>query len=330
MKRFLFCALLLLCGQPYWSAFAHSRADNPAASPSPIAAYDVPSFAAELHRLSGLLGHNPSRKEMAALRDSLPKQWNVLTPDHTYSVSNEFLRDQLTAGSGETAKAWVDRLATEVQSYAALRPGSPGNAKADLEQILSAAEFAGVRPPSAWDLFRERLAAWLEGLLLRIFGGLARYPIGGQILFWLVMVIGVGFIALWVFRLVVGRDRMDSLPASEVVSASRTWQEWMRSAREAASRDNFREAVHSAYWAGIARLQEIGVVHRDRSKTPREYLRMASEPSADGIAPRPAYREPLAALTSRLERIWYANRGAGADDFQDTLRQLEALGCQLE
>src|SRR5258708_12540590 len=117
MKRFLFCAVLLLCGQPYWSAFAHSRADNPAASPSPIAAYDVPSFAAELHRLSGLLGHNPSRKEMPAFRDSLPNRCNVLTPPHPYSVSNEFLRDQLTPCSAETTNAWGDRLRKEVQSY---------------------------------------------------------------------------------------------------------------------------------------------------------------------------------------------------------------------
>jgi hypothetical protein len=28
--------------------------------------------------------------------------------------------------------------------------------------------------------------------------------------------------------------------------------------------------------------------------------------------------------------VWYANRGANAEDFQDTLRQLEALGCPLE
>jgi hypothetical protein len=330
MKRFLLCALLLLCSQQRWLAFGHSRTDAPEAPASPIAAYDVPSFAAELHRLSDKLGDNPSPEEMVALQDSLPKQWNVSTLDRSYSVSSEFLRDQIAAGPGGLAKAWVDHMAMEMESYAALRAGSPGNAKAQLAQILAGAEFASIRPPSAWDLFRERLAAWLDRLLLRIFGGLARYPIGGQILFWLVTVLGVGFIALWLFRFMVGRDLMDSLPPSEVVAASRTWQEWMRSAREAASRNDFREAVHSAYWAGISRLEEIGVVRRDRSRTPREYLRMASEPSAEGTAPRPAYREPLAALTARLERTWYANRGAGADDFQDTLRQLEALGCQLE
>jgi len=329
MKRFLLCALLL-CGQRRCLASGHSQTDFSQIPGSPLAAYDAPSFAAELHRLSDTLGKNPSPEEMAALRDSLPKQWNVKTPDGSYSVSTEFLRDQLTSGPSGAAKVWVDHLAMETESYSVPRPGTPGNAKAELQQILSGAEFAGVRPPSAWDLFRQRLAAWLERFLLRIFGGLARYPIGGQILFWVAIILGVGFIALWLFRFLVSRDRLDSLPPSEGITASRTWQEWIRAAREAASRNDFREAVHSAYWAGIVRLEETGVVPRDRTKTPREYLRIASEPSPEGIAPSPAYREPLAALTTRLERTWYANRGAGADDFRNTLRQLEALGCQLE
>src|SRR6266481_2502749 len=79
MKRFLLCALLLLFSQQRWLAFGHSRTDAPEAPASPIAAYDVRSFAAELHRLSDKLGHNPSSEEMAALQDSLPKQWNVST-----------------------------------------------------------------------------------------------------------------------------------------------------------------------------------------------------------------------------------------------------------
>jgi hypothetical protein len=55
-----------------------------------------------------------------------------------------------------------------------------------------------------------------------------------------------------------------------------------------------------------------------------------AEPAPGELAARPAHREPLAALTSRLERIWYANRGAGPDDFRESLHQVEALGCQLE
>src|SRR6202030_212073 len=111
------------------------------------------------------------------------------------------------------------------------------------------------------------------------------------------------------------------------------WQEWIHAAREAAARGDFREAVHSAYWAGISRLEETGVLPRDRTKTPREYLQLIdARPLAAELDSHAAqdYKKPLAALTSRLERIWYANRLARLEDFDDTLRHLEALGCSLE
>ena len=101
-------------------------------------------------------------------------------------------------------------------------------------------------------------------------------------------------------------------------------------AREAAARKDFREAVHSAYWSGISRLEDTGVVPKDRTKTPREYLRLVAAASEHELAQRPIYRAPLEELTKRLERIWYANRGAGPEDFVETLKQLEAMGCQLE
>ena len=50
---------------------------------------------------------------------------------------------------------------------------------------------------------------------------------------------------------------------------------------------------------------------------------------ADANAPRNR-KEPLRILTSKMERSWYAGRGASAEDFQDSLRQLEALGCPLQ
>ena len=98
----------------------------------------------------------------------------------------------------------------------------------------------------------------------------------------------------------------------------------------AASRGDFREAVHCTYWAAIVRLEDISILPQDRTKTPREYLRLVTEPALGELAPQPHYRLPLAAMTSQFERIWYANRPAGPEDFQESLRQLEALGCQLE
>jgi hypothetical protein len=132
-----------------------------------------------------------------------------------------------------------------------------------------------------------------------------------------------------VFRYISNRDNLNSFKAASSVVSSRSWQEWILAGRQAAKRGDFRDAVHSAYWAGIARLEEAGAVPRDRSRTPREYLHFVGQIRADIAAPE-NYKAPLAALTSRLERIWYANRPAGSDDFSESLRELEALGCPLE
>jgi hypothetical protein len=167
-------------------------------------------------------------------------------------------------------------------------------------------------------------------MLVALFGNISRHPMGAQILFWLLLIGGVAFVALWVFRFVSNRDGVNSFrPTSSIVTA-RTWQEWIRTARQAAARGDFREAVHSAYWAGIARLEETGALPRDRTKTPREYLRLLNASRFEAASPQQNYKEPLTALTSRLERIWYANRAASSEDFSDSLRQLGALGCPLE
>jgi hypothetical protein len=306
---------------------------QPAASArqaSASATYDIPSFTAELNRLSVALRRSPSSEELASIRDALPKQWFVTTPERTYSVSTDPLREELTSSSLNDARAWLDHLAVEAQSYSNLRMADPQIAQTELTRILAQSEFAAVRRPSAWDLLRKRVEAWLARLIFKILDSISRYPIGGMILFWIIVTGGVSLIALWVFRFLISRDRMDVLPAGGPLIPSRTWQEWVRLAREAANRQDYREAVHAAYWAGIVRLEGTGILPLDRTRTPREYLRLLDEPTSHEFAPRTALHEPLAGLTNRLERTWYANRGAGLVDFRESLKQLEALGCPLE
>jgi len=328
LRSFLLLPILLVfVGSPTTFGQEQGLAYKTASPVGP--SYDQASFGVELHRLSGILKKKPSKNEMAVLRDSLPKRWVVSTSEGSFAIPSEPLRNQLTSLSSEKAEAWVNHLAEETESSAQSATGS-SQVRGELERILARPEFGAVRPPSAWELFRKRLELWIERMLLRLFGGIARYPLGGQILFWFLVVAAVGIVAMWVFRFFASRERVDALPASGEVIAVRTWQEWIRMAREAARRGDFREAVHSTYWAGIARLEDLGVVPRDRTKTPREYLRLVLEPDDGQLAPSPIHREPLTALTNGLERAWYANRGAGPEEFHESLRQLEALGCPLE
>lgn len=293
-------------------------------------AYDVASLTAELARISAVLDKKSLGNDLATLRDSLPGEWKVTTPEKEYSISTSFLRVQLNEDSISKARAWVGHLKEQLEGYSTTQPSGAANGRAELDDILRSPEFSAVHPPTRWDIFRQRVAAWIERMLLRLFGGMARYPIGGQVLFWAIVVLCVGFLALWVFRFTVSRDRIDALPPGHVVAPSRTWQEWIRVARLAASRNDFREAIHAAYWAGVAKLEDTGMLPKDRTKTPREYLRLISQPARGELMPPAAYRLPLAVLTNRLERTWYGNRAASSDDFRDTLKQVEALGCQLE
>ena len=329
MRCSLLSLLIPLAAVATPATFGPGQPATPQTAGALSPAYDRSSFTAELERIGDILRKKPSKNEMLALRDAVPRRWTVSTPDGSFSISSEPLRNQLTALSSEKAQAWVNHLEQEVEFSAQSVSGSP-NAREELEHILARSEFGAVKPPSPWDLFRQRLAAWVENMLHKLLGGASKHPLGGQILFWFLIVAAVGIAAMWVFRFFASRDRVNALAPSADVIAVRAWQEWIREAREAASRGNFREAVHSAYWAGIARLEDLGVVPKDRTKTPREYLQLIVEPAEGLVAPESFHREPLAALTKGLERIWYANRGAGLEDFRESLRHLEAMGCPLE
>jgi Domain of unknown function (DUF4129) len=271
----------------------------------------------------------PSAAKIEELRSSLPATWSVSTPERTYRISTNPLRDKLGSTSAIKAETWLEQLQAEVES-SGWKTTNSETARAELNKILSGPGFQGVRPPSALELLRRRVGAWAGRMFMKLFGKISRHPVGAEILFWLLLLGGVTFIALWLFRYSSSRDGMNALrPASSIVT-SRSWQEWIRAARQASARGDLREAVHSAYWAAITRLEETGALPRDRTKTPREYLRLVNLTGADSSGSRANYKEPLAKLTSRLERIWYANRVANPEDFYDSLRQLEALGCPLE
>jgi Domain of unknown function (DUF4129) len=321
-------AMLLLASAGSGQLRAQS-AGRSAASAAASSFYDLAAFAGELKRISTTLETNPSTAQLSSLRDSLPAEWIVTTPERQYSISSAPLRHLLVGSSPEKAQAWIGHLQEELSAYANPAPSSQ-QPRVQLDRILARPEFGAARPPTAWELLRRRVVEWFQRLLARIFAGIARYPLGGKVLFWLLVIGAVSAIAALVFRFFANRDRVTPLPATPQGTAGRMWQEWIHAAREAAKLGNYREAVHSAYWAGIARLEDLGAVPKDRTKTPREYLRLIAEPPAGQLAPNPLQRDPLAALTQRLERVWYANRGAAPEDFTDSLRQLEALGCPVE
>lgn len=323
---------ILFLGLACFSALAHAQSVGPSGNGKTTEKiYDAKSFDGGLQRLLDLLQQKPSASQIAQLNKSLPLAWTVATPERTYSISSQPLRGELSSQSTEEASAWVKHLREEIKSSQTTAAMGTTAARTDLDNILSRAEFGAVRPPGAFELLRERFLAWLNRMFQKFFGSMARHPIGAEILFWALLVGGIAFVALCVYRFLSGPGELRTLRVESSGVPAPTWQEWLRSARQAANRDDFRDAIHSVYWAGIARLEDLGAVPRDRAKTPREYLRLvSSESNLANAGLESSVKEPLAILTTKMEQSWYADRGANANEFRDSLSQLEALGCPLE
>lgn len=301
---------------------------------------DAPSFAAELQRIGNAIKQEKaSAANMAALREKLPSQWELAAAERHYSLSAEPLRALLREAEKEKkpenraakvteAAEWVFDLANQVHAFGGVQTHSALGARPTLERILNRREFGSVHGPTAWDLFRQRINHWIENLLMRFFRQIGRYPIGAKILYWGIVIAVVVWLAVALFRYWTKRAAREELQTPDAVAFVRTWQEWIRTAREAATRGDFRKAVHSTYWAGISYLEDSGVVKKDRARTPREYLRSVSHATELAASGRRT-REALAALTIALEQVWYGRRPASNQDFTNAIESVEALGCQL-
>ena len=330
-------AWLVLFAMPAATAAAQTK--PPVPGPYESGPYDPRAFAAELHQLeASLKQQHAAREDLDAFRTRLPVKWQVDTPDRRYEVSSEPLRSILLdaernptkrASHVEEAEAWLGNLANQSQNYSS-RASSPNpDARKELGEILSRREFSAVRPPNAWDRLKQRISDWLLRIIETLLHQIGRQPLGAKFLFWFLIAAAVAWIATMLFRYWGERSRTEEMQSIEHVAAHRSWQEWIRAARLAADGGNFREAVHSTYWAGITYLEDLGVVVPDRTRTPREYLRLVEESGGYLPSERAKRRDSLAALTSRLERIWYGLRPARVEDFQDCMHQVEELGCRL-
>lgn len=297
------------------------------------------TFVAELRQLNSRLdSKDPSAAKIAAARSLIPVSWEIETPERHYSISSRPLISLLRLAESdpavrkaklEAARDWISGLRQQVEAYAAQRDLGDTSARAKAKEILSRREYAGVSGPNPGSLVRRKINEWIRRLFVWLFGGLGKHPIATQTFFWLIVAAVVAWLALMLFRYWSRTARLESIEKITAVAFHRPWQEWIRAARDAASRGDFREAVHSTYWAGITRLETVGTLAPDPARTPRESLRVLDDPVSGAIRGTAQQRESLAALTTSLERVWYGRRAAGANDFQDCLRKAEELGCRV-
>ena len=293
----------------------------------------------ELGRLdTGLKGAGKSPEALRAYRESLPKIWAVDAGGRHFDVPTDPLVSQLIkaekqpelrAQQLDQAREYLEALIAETASLSIHPPPGTDSARAKLDAILSRPEYVHTRQESWWEKLRARINEIFLSALERILRGVGGEKSLGYALLWISICAAAILIAWWIFRRWFRTARGEEMALQGAAVHSRSWQEWIFAAREAAGRGDYRMAVHCAYWAGITRLQDIGALAPDRAKTPREYLRALTKSKLilpETLATR---HQALSMLTLRLEKIWYGYQAATEADFRDSLTQLETLGCHL-
>jgi len=316
-----------------------ARATEPAPQSSAGPTYDVESFIKELGRLKAELeSARKSTDTLRTYRESLPQAWAVDAGGRRYDVPTDLLvsrivkaekQPELRGQQIDQARDYLDALAAETASLSGQQPTRTDSARAKLDAILAGPEYKHTRQQSWYEKLRARINEILLNALFRILRRVGGQTSLGYVLLWIGVCAAAVLIAYWVFRNWFRTARAQEMALNDAVVPSRSWQEWVFAAREAAGRADYRMAVHCAYWAGIARLQELGALAPDRAKTPREYLHALTKAKVilpETVASR---RQALSLLTSRLEKIWYGYQTATDADFRDSLTQLEILGCRL-
>jgi hypothetical protein len=277
-------------------------------------------------KIQSLESHPEDAGELVA---SIPDQVSVATGSGEIKISYKVVKDSLAAFAAADENK-RPALLRQAQQYARAmnsaaeeydkRAADPGPAHQKLEEILSRGEFK-TKGPSAKDALLARIYYWIARWLSKlVFKGKASFDLM-QLIIYLVVGAAATLLLLWTIRRL--RRPQEDLPQREIIPfapSARSWRAWLADARAQAQQEDWRNAIHLAYWAGISYLEEHGAWKPNRARTPREYLRLIGKAASQYPV--------LAALTRKLEIVWYGYGTAAEADFHEALGQLEKLGCR--
>ncbi len=305
----------------------------------PLGAMSWRDYRAELGRWSNEIARIETHPgEAARLRDALPPKWIVDHEGQHFEQPTTWLSSALDTIAHDPSTAHAQaalihaRLAALSDAAAALdTPFSSDKAtRAKLSEILARREFNPRE--SWWEQLLKKIDHWLSVALepvrrwLNKWFGRMRLPWIGDVsppflrLLALALLLGViyFFSRRWLFR---PDSASPPLVPLDAVESRRAWLDFGRRAAAAAESANFREAIRLAYWAGIYRLEELGLWRAESTRTHREYLRMLPVSAAQA--------KPLTAITRMFELAWYGGYNAGAEEFRLVTNHLEEMGCHL-
>jgi hypothetical protein len=298
---------------------------QPAESPAPLTlAQYIQALDDSLAAVRAIKG-DPQRA--ADLAQSLPAAWKVEVDGKIFEISTEGIRRGLGAWQKKPETPGLDLILQHLETlrYQAAGYETPAPQTASrrslLNDILARSEFRNVHGQTWLDRFKQRLTELLIRLLGRMFSSSAIPVISDVVVYGL---IGLALLALvyWMYRSLRNSARLETIMPVSVPVSAKEWPIWITQARAAAACGQWADAIHLAYWGGISFLEAQGSWRADKARTPREYLRLLPAASA--------HQPTLRALTMRLEGVWYGMQTAGPDGFQETLAELERLGCPCQ
>jgi hypothetical protein len=288
---------------------------------------DLNAYRAQLDRLAQSVARLEEHPEEGqAVRDSLPPKWIVSDGKLGYEVSTERLAEDLEQWQKDPQKtAHLDSLQRRIQRLqaeagaftASPSPSSGGRQK--LQQILARKEFGAIHGPTWFDRLLARIVRWLDSLQGPKVGRIGFWPWIGRAIVWTVIVAVCLALAYVLWKWITRTQENLELNLSGGEQFHKHSREWVADALASARRGDYRTAIRCSYWAAVFRLEELGRWTPNRTRTPREYLRLLP---ADHFQ-----RPPLASLTQCFELTWYGYAVATARDFDQVTQQLEKLGC---
>ena len=201
--------------------------------------------------------------------------------------------------------------------------GSPAHlpfdqARAAADRILAHPEFRTVVQESALQRAINSLFEWINNLFSRVAGLGQREPWLAPAIEWSFFGLAAAALLVWGFR-TMQRQRLAVVLESGAAEAfwRKESEDWAELARSQAASLEWREAVHSLYWATIVMLEGRRLWRPNRARTPREYLRL--------LEPGSPRQQSLGGLTCIFERIWYGQRLANESDYARVRALFEEL-----
>jgi len=266
----------------------------------------------------------PDDGSSTQLSTGLPESWRVRTAEQTFDIPTADLARQIRTWLKTRDPALHARLIGAVRTMRseADRFNQPARDSAGerglLSDILARPEFRDLHGPTWKERLQQRALMMMNDLFLRLFPS-SISAVGRVAVYALIVAALIAAILALARRFTHDAVRRPAAVESSPVPALKAWPAWLEQAQDAAAKGCWRDAVHASYWCAVLFLETKGVWRCDRSRTPREYLRL--------LPPASDHRAAFASLTERFELIWYGRDAADAGVFADAMTRLHTLGC---